>query len=92
MVFFKIPNVPFETQDMMKDIRNITGTTHTILGLVAQAKYSVKTATMNIDRTGPFTKPVVKISGEAGKLSYKTPHYNKDITKAASIQCQANCS
>ena len=84
--------MPFETQDMMKDIRNISGSTHTILRLVAQANYSVKAATINIDRTGPFTKPVVKISGEDGKLSYKTSHYNKDITKAASIQCQANCS
>ena len=56
------------TQDMMKDIKNISGNTHTISELIACTKYSIKVAAMNIDRTGPFSVPVVEISGEGGKF------------------------
>ena len=56
------------SQDMIKDIKDINGTTHTISGLVPYTKYSVKVAAMNDDRTGPFSKPVVEISGEDGNL------------------------
>ena len=56
------------SQDTIKDIKNINGTTHTISGLVPYTKYSVKVAAMNVDRTGPFSKPVVEISGEDGNL------------------------
>ena len=56
------------SQDMINDIRNISGTTHTISGLVAQAKYSVKVAAMNVDGTGPFSESVIKSSGEDSEL------------------------
>ena len=52
------------TQDIIKDIKNINGTTHTISGLVACTKYSVKVAAVNDDGTGPFSEPVVETSGE----------------------------
>ena len=55
-------------QDMIKDINNISGTTHTISGLVPCTKYSVKVAAVNADRTGPFSEPMVEISGEDGML------------------------
>ena len=56
------------SHDMIKDIKNISGTTCTISGLVPCTKYSVKVAAMNIDRAGPFSEPVVEISGEHGNL------------------------
>ena len=56
------------SQDMIKDIKNNNGTTQTISGLVPYTKYSVKVAAMNDDRTGPFSEPVVEISGEDGNL------------------------
>ena len=56
------------SQDRIKDIKNIGGTTHTISGLVPCTKYSVKVAAMNVDRTGPFSEPVVEISGEDGNI------------------------
>ena len=56
------------TQDTIKDIKNINGTTHTISGLVACTKYSVKVAAMNDDVTGPFSESVVETSGEDGEL------------------------
>ena len=52
------------TQEMIKDIKNIRGTTHTISGLVACATYSVKVAAMNDDSIGPFSEPVMEISGK----------------------------
>ena len=55
------------SQDMIKDINNISETTHTISGLVPCTKYLVKVAAMNVDRTGPFSEPVLEISGEDGK-------------------------
>ena len=39
------------SQGMLKHIKNIVGTTHTISGLVPCTKYSVKVAAMNGDRT-----------------------------------------
>ena len=56
------------SQDMIKDIENINGTTHTISELVPCTKYLVKVAAMNGDKTGPFSKPVVEISGEDGNI------------------------
>ena len=56
-------------QDMIEDIKNISGTTHTISGLVACTKYLVMIAAINGDRTGPFSEPVVEISGEDSELS-----------------------
>ena len=54
------------SQDTIKDAKNMDGTTHTISGLVPYTKYSVKVAAMNDDRTGPFSEPMVEISGEDG--------------------------
>ena len=56
-------------QDMIEDIKIISATTHTISGLVAYTKYSVTIAAINGDRTGPFSEPVVEISGEESELS-----------------------
>ena len=58
------------SQDVIKDIKNISGTTHTctISGLDPCTKYSIKVAAMNVDRIGPFSEPVVEISGEDGNI------------------------
>ena len=56
-------------QDMIEDIKNISGTTHTISRLVASTKYSVKVAAINGDRTGPFSEPVVESSGQDSESS-----------------------
>ena len=56
------------SQDIIKDIKNIGGTTHTISRLVPCTKYSVKVAAMNDDRNGPFSEAVVEISGEDGNI------------------------
>ena len=58
------------SQDMIKDIKNISGTTHTISGLVPYTKYSVKVAAINGDRTGPLSEPMIEISGEDGKFNF----------------------
>ena len=55
------------SQDMIKE--NISSTTHTISGLVACAEYSVKVAAISVGGTGPFSEPVVEISGQNGKLN-----------------------
>ena len=55
---------------MIKDIKNISGTTHTISGLVPYTKYSVKVAAINGDRTGPLSEPMIEISGEDGKFNF----------------------
>ena len=60
------------SQDMIKDIKNISGTTHTISGLDPCTKCSVKVAAMNVDRIGPFSEPVVEISGEDGNVLLHT--------------------
>ena len=56
------------SQDMIKDIENISGTTHTISELVPCTKYSVKVAAMYGNRIGPFSEPVVEMSGEYGNI------------------------
>ena len=56
------------SQDMIQDIKNIGGTTYTISGLVSCAKYLVKVAAMNVDRTGPFSEPVVEISEDGNVI------------------------
>ena len=45
-------------------------TTLTIPGLYAHVEYSVTVAAVNAKGTGPFSKPVVAISGEDGGLSH----------------------
>ena len=58
-------------QDTIKDVKNVnvtSETTYTISGLLLCAKYSVKVAAMNGNRTGPFSEPVVDIL-EDGELN-----------------------
>ena len=62
------------SQDMIKDVKNISRTTHTISGLAVCTKYSIKVAARNVDRTGPFSEPVVEFSGEDGKMHFKEPN------------------
>ena len=44
-----------------------SGTTHTISELVAYVDYSVRVAAMNVNGTGPFSNPVIEMSGEDGE-------------------------
>jgi len=41
-----------------------SGTMHTISGLVSFVVYSIRVAAMNIIGTGPFSDPVIELSGE----------------------------
>ena len=66
---YMIQYIMCKTQDIIKDIKNINGATYTISGLIACTKYSVKIAAMSGDETGPFSEPVVEISGEDSKLN-----------------------
>ena len=60
------------TSDTMSIYVN-SGTTHTILGLVAYVNYSVIVAAMTANGTGPFSDPpVIGRSGEDGELSFST--------------------
>ena len=54
------------TSDTMSENVN-SGTTHTISGLVAYVDYSVIVAAVNFNGTGPFSNPVVEMSGEDGE-------------------------
>ena len=69
---YVIQYIKDESQDIIKDIKIIGGTTRTISGLVPCTKYSVKVAAMNADRTGPFSEPLVEISGEDGNALLRT--------------------
>ena len=51
-----------------------TYTTLTISGLYAYAKYSVTLAAVNANGTGPFSKPVMAISGEDSEFNYIILH------------------
>ena len=53
-----------ESDDNM--IVNVFDNTLTLSGLFACAKYSVTVAAVNANGTGPFSKPVIAISGEDG--------------------------
>ena len=66
---YKIQYIKEGTQDMIRDIKINSGTTHTISGLVACTKYSVKIAAMNEDRTGPFSEAKADVSGEDSELN-----------------------
>ena len=55
----------FGSSDMMS-VNVASGTTHTISGLVAYVNYSVIVAAITVNGTGPFSEPVVGISGEDG--------------------------
>ena len=46
---------------------NISGTIHTISGLVAYINYSIVVAALNVNGTGPFSNRIVEMSGEDGK-------------------------
>ena len=49
---------------------NVTSeATHVISGLVANVEYSIKVAAMNVTGTGPFSEPVIEVSGEDSKLN-----------------------
>jgi len=66
------------SSDMMS-INVTSGTTYTISGLVAFVIYSVRVAAMNVNGTGPFSIPVVQVSGEDSELNFKTVIiYNND--------------
>ena len=56
------------SNDMMSVNVN-SGTIHIISGLIAYIYYSVKVAARNVNGTGPFSNPVVEISGEGGELN-----------------------
>ena len=45
---------------------------HAIPGLFAYAEYSITIAAVNAKGTGPFSKPVIAISGEDSELNYIT--------------------
>ena len=45
------------------------GTALTISGLFACVEYSVTMAAVNVEGTGPFSKPVTAISGEDSELN-----------------------
>jgi len=55
------------SSDMM-NVNVTSGTTYTISALVALVNYSVRVAARNANGTGPFSIPVVGISGK-GKLN-----------------------
>ena len=58
----------FQSDDKM--IMNVSNnSTLTISGLFACAEYSVKVAAVNSNGTGPFSKPVVAITGEDSELN-----------------------
>ena len=54
------------SSDMMNDVVT-SGTTHTISGVVAYSNYSVKVTAVNDQGTGPFSNPVIQVSGEDGR-------------------------
>jgi len=56
------------SSDMMS-VTVTSGTTYTISGLVAFVNYSIRVAAMNVDGTGPFSIPVVQVSGQDGELN-----------------------
>jgi len=56
-----------ESSDMMS-VTVTSETTYTISGLVAYTNYSVRVAAMNVNGTGPFSNPVVQVSGQDGEF------------------------
>ena len=59
------------SDDMM--ILNIPNDTNlTLSGLFAYVEYSVTMAAVNVNGTGPFSKPVLATSGEDSELNYIT--------------------
>ena len=49
---------------------NVTsGVSHTITGLVPYVNYSVVVAAVNVNGTGPFSNPMIKMSGEDSELN-----------------------
>ena len=70
MTGYVIQYIKDGSQDTINDTENVNvaseTTCYTISGLVAYTKYSIKVAAVNVDKTGPFSEPVVEISGENG--------------------------
>ena len=61
------------SSDIMNDVVT-SGTTHTtISGVVAYSNYSIRVAPVNDQGAGPFSNPVVQVSGEDGKFYYMAP-------------------
>ena len=58
-----------ESNDMMMNMIVDSGTTHTISGLVACTKYSVRVAAKTINGTGPFSEPELQVSGRNGEFN-----------------------
>ena len=56
------------TSDDTMIVNILNRTTFTISGLYACVEYSVTVAAVNGNGTGPFSKPVVAVSGEDGEL------------------------
>ena len=52
------------SNDMNETVISETTTTYTISKLVAYVNYSVTVAAVNVNGTGPFSSPVVQLSGE----------------------------
>ena len=61
------------SSNMMSENVN-SGTTHTILGLVAYVDYSVLVAAVNVNGTGAFSNPVVGRSGEVRESNVHSYH------------------
>ena len=57
------------SNDTMMSITVNNGTTHTISGLVACTKYSVRVAAKTVNGTGPFSTPELQVSGGDGKFN-----------------------
>ena len=55
------------SNDIMNDVVT-SGTTHKISGVVAYSNYSIRVAAVNDQGAGPFSNPVVQVSGEDGRL------------------------
>ena len=59
--------IKYTRGDIVKEIFT-SGTSFTISQLTAYVNYSVSVAAMNVNGTGPFSNPVMQLSGENSKL------------------------
>jgi len=77
------------SSDMMS-VTVTSGTTYTISRLVAFVNYSIRVAAMNVNGTGPFSNPVIQVSGQDGKLNIYYISSNKCLaiySFPASLRC-----
>ena len=56
------------SSDMM-NVNINSGTTHTISGLTAFVMYSVRVAAVNVNGTGVFSDPIIRLSGEDSEFN-----------------------